>query len=73
MVPGPEVSSYLFCEFGLPLQGQVYQLVSHTGLLLPLGELGHVTESKDVISRQWGYWKCVCVCAHVHAHVSEYV
>lgn len=62
-MPGPEVSSYLFCEFGLLLQGQVYQLVSHTGLLLPLGELGRVTESRDVISGQRGYWKCVCMCA----------
>lgn len=62
-IPGPDVSSYLFCEFGLLLQGQVYQFVSHAGLLLPLGELGRVTESKDVISGQRGYGEvCVRVC-----------
>lgn len=64
-MPGPEVSSYLLCEFGLLLQGQVYQLVSHAGLLLPLGELGRVTESKDVISGQRGFGE-VCVYAHMH-------
>ena len=47
----------------------MYQLVSHTGLLLPLRELGLCNRCRDETSGQWGYRVSVCVCNfHTEAH-----